>query len=186
MAARYRIDPRRSRFTVQAFATGALGFLGHSPTFAVRDYAGALRFEGGQIAGLALELTVRADSLDLQDRVGASDRREIEDRMRRDVLETDRDPEITYRAANPAVEELARGRYRLRIDGDLSLHGDTRRQPVDAELIVFGDGVQLVGGASLRMPDYGIRPVTALGGTIRLKDEVRVAFDLAAPLEEQP
>jgi polyisoprenoid-binding protein YceI len=186
MAARYRIDPSRSRFTVQAFATGALGLLGHSPTFAVRDSAGALRFEGGQIAGLALELTVKAASLTLEDRVSASDRREIEDRMRRDVLETDRYPEITYRAANPAIEEVARGRFRLRVAGDLSLRGVTRPQPVDADLIVFEDGVQLVGGAPLRMSGYGIRPVTALGGTIRLKDDVRVAFDLAALLEEQP
>jgi polyisoprenoid-binding protein YceI len=186
MAARYRIDPRRSRFTVQAFATGALSFFGHSPTFAVRDYAGAIRFEGGHVAGLVLELTVRADSLALEDRVGESDRREIEERMRRDVLETAAHPEIAFRAARPAVEEVARGRYQLGIGGDLSLHGVTRPIRVSAELTVFEDGVQLRCGCPLRMPDFGIRPVTALGGTIRLKDEVQVALDLAAVLEEQP
>ena len=35
---RYRIDPGRSRFTVQAFATGLLSAFAHSPTFAVRDF----------------------------------------------------------------------------------------------------------------------------------------------------
>ena len=30
--------PGQSRFTVQAFAAGLLSFLGHSPTFAVRDF----------------------------------------------------------------------------------------------------------------------------------------------------
>ncbi len=48
MTARYRLDPGQSRFTVQAFATGLLSFLGHSPTFAVRDFAGAVRFDGGR------------------------------------------------------------------------------------------------------------------------------------------
>jgi hypothetical protein len=50
---------------------------------------------------------------------------------------------------------------------------------VDAELLVFNDGVRLAGRSVLRMSEYGIAPVTALGGAIRLKDELRVSFDLA-------
>ena len=30
------------------------------------------------------------------------------------------------------------------------------------------------------MSEFGIRPVTALGGTIKLKDELKLSFDLAA------
>jgi len=37
---RYRIDARRSEFTVQAFSEGMLSFMGHNPTFAVRRYGG--------------------------------------------------------------------------------------------------------------------------------------------------
>jgi hypothetical protein len=37
MAVHYRLNPGESRFTVQAFASGLLSFLGHSPTFAIRD-----------------------------------------------------------------------------------------------------------------------------------------------------
>ena len=45
MPARYRLDPAHSRFTVQAFAAGMLSFLGHNPTFAVRDFQGEVRFD---------------------------------------------------------------------------------------------------------------------------------------------
>ena len=47
MTVRYRLDPVRSRFTVQAFATGLLSFLAHSPTFGVRDFAGEMSFLTG-------------------------------------------------------------------------------------------------------------------------------------------
>src|SRR5262249_45264120 len=129
---------------------------------------------------LELELDVDADSLDLQDRVSASDRQEIEARMHDEVLETSVYRTIAYRAGVIRAETIGQGRYRLNIDGDLSLHGVTHRQRIDAELTVFGDGLRLAGGSTLRISDFGIRPVTALGGTIKLKDELNLSFDLAA------
>jgi polyisoprenoid-binding protein YceI len=185
MAARYRFDPSLSRFTVQAFASGLLSFLGHSPTFAVRDFAGFLRFDGSPVQGLKLEVNVKAAALELVENVKPTDRREIEDTMRRDVLETEAYTEITYQATDASANAIAQGRYRLRIGGRLSLHGVTRPHAVDAELLVFDDGVRLRGESWLRLSDYRIRPVTALGGTIKLKDELRVSFDIAG-LPEGP
>ena len=62
MTTRYRIDPGQSRFTVQAFSAGVLSFLGHSPTFAVRNFAGELTAEGSAVTGLRLR--VRAEDKD--------------------------------------------------------------------------------------------------------------------------
>jgi polyisoprenoid-binding protein YceI len=176
---RYKIDPSRSRFTVQAFAAGLLSAFAHSPTFAVRGYGGEMHL-GSTAQSLELELSVNPGSLELEDRVSDSDRREIEARMRSEVLKISRYREIRFRGQAVRGEAIGQGRYRLAIAGDLTLHGVTRPHQVDAELIVFGDGLRLGGGSTLRMSDYGIRPVTALGGTIKLKDELRLPFDLAA------
>lgn len=184
MAIRYRFDPEKGRFTIQAFATGLLSSLGHSPTFAVRDYAGDARFGGGEIRGLELELIIYSDSLELTDRVGPVDRREIEDRMRRDVLETAVYPEIRFQAAHLADEAIAPGRFRLRIGGPLALRGVSRPQQIELELLLFKDGLGLRGGCSLRPSEFGIKPVTALAGAIRLKDELKLSFDLVAHEEE--
>jgi polyisoprenoid-binding protein YceI len=184
MATRYRLDPTQSRFTVQAFATGMLGFLGHSPTFAVREFSGTGSFEDGTVKSMRLELTVRANGLHLLDNIRPADRTEMEDSMRRDVLETARYPEIRYEAPEVLAETVAQGRYRLRIGGRLSLHGVARLHPVDAEMVVFTDGLRLRGESSLRLSDHAIRPVTALGGTIRLKDELQLVFDIAGLPEE--
>jgi polyisoprenoid-binding protein YceI len=183
MMSHYRFDPGQSRFTLQAFAAGVLSFLGHSPIFAVRDFGGELIVAGATVTGVCL--AVRAASLRLVDEVSANDRREIEGTMFREVLEVERFPEISYAAAAVTGGAVARGHYRLHIAGQLSLHGVTRPQPVDAELLVFDDGVRLRGESPLRLSDYGIKPVTALAGTIRLKDDLAVTFDLAG-LPEGP
>jgi len=182
MRVRYLFDPARSRFTVQAFATGMLSAFAHSPTFAVRAFRGELGFEtGGPVPQhLAIDLAIPAAALELQDRVSPSDRREIHDRMRTEVLDQSAHSEIRYRAADVPCEPLDRGRYRLRVDGTLSLRGVTSPQPVDAELEIFEDGIRLSGGCSLPLSRYRIRPVTALGGTIRLKDELTLSFALVA------
>jgi polyisoprenoid-binding protein YceI len=178
MTARYRFDPPRSRFTVQAFAIGLLAAFAHSPTFAVRDFAGGNHLRGDPLEDLELELIVPVDALELEGRIPAADRRDVETRMRGEVLETARYPEIRFQSTDAGVTPTSPGRYQVRIGGRLSLHGVTLPHQVEAELLVFSDGLRLRGDDALRMSDYRIKPVTALGGAIKLKDEVRLAFDI--------
>jgi polyisoprenoid-binding protein YceI len=180
LSVRYVFDATQSQFTVQAFKTGLLSTFGHSPIFAVSDYSGEARFGSSGLASFSLELTVVADSLVLLDRVSQADRREIESRMRDDVLDTRACPEIRYRAERLADERLAAGRYRLRIGGPLTLHGVTHPHQVVAELTVFEDAVRLRGSCALKLSDYQIKPVSALAGAIKLKDELQLVFDLNA------
>lgn len=184
MPVRYRLDPVQGQFMVRAFAEGLLSAFAHSPTFAVRRYTGDLRFGGGQVRNLNLELIVDAASLALTDRVSAADRAEIEERMRRDVLQASAYREIEYRASCLSEDRIEPGRYHLRITGPLSLRGVIAPHPVDLELLVIRDGVRLRGSTLLRLSEHGIEPVTALAGAIRLKDELSVSFDLAATEEE--
>jgi polyisoprenoid-binding protein YceI len=180
MTARYRVDPNTSHFEVQAFATGMLSAFAHSPTFAVSDFTGVAWLDGAGVEGLHVELTVRADSLDLLDRVKPADREEIVGRMRREVLETARFPQIVFRTVEVAGEPAGEDRYRVFLGGRLTLHGTTQPLGSDAELIVAPDRLRLRGACQLRTSAYGIRPVTALAGAIRLKDELRVSFDLVS------
>jgi polyisoprenoid-binding protein YceI len=180
MTTRYRFDPGHSRFTARAFAAGLLSFLGHSPTFEVGDFAGVVEFPDDRSANLRPELTVGAGGLSATGEVKPADRGEIEGRMRAEVLEAVAFPEIAFRAAAASTERAATGRYRVTLAGTLALHGVARPHRVDADPEVLADGLRLRGETGLRMSDFAIRPVTALGGTIRLRDEVKLAFDPAA------
>jgi polyisoprenoid-binding protein YceI len=180
MLTRYRFDPDRSRFTVRAFAGGLLSFLGHSPAFAVHSFTGELRFDPGTVEEAGVDVIVRADSLEVVGDVRPGDRKEIEERMKREVLETAAYPEVRYDAGLLDAEAAGGNRHRLRFGGRLSLHGVDALLAVTVDLFLYDDGVRMAGSFPLRLSDFRIRPVTALGGAIRLRDEARAEFDLGA------
>ena len=153
-----------------------LSFAAHSPTFAVRTFRGDVEMDGAQV--LKLELFVSAATLELQDKVSAHDRKDIEGRMRSEVLEITTYPEIRFQASGIMAESLSRGRYQALIDGPLSLHGVTRPHTARVEILVYDDALRLTGKNSLRMSDHRIKPVTALGGMIKLQDELELSFDI--------
>ena len=177
---RYRLDPGQSRFTVQGFAGGMLSFLAHSPTFAVRDFAGELRLDDGTLRSARLAVTIRADSLELLDRVKPADREDIMGRMRREILETALYPEIRLEAGATSATPTGDNQYQLRLNGWLALHDVVNSVALDAQLFAYNDGVRLTGKSPLHLSYYRMKPVTALGGAIQLNDRLLVAFDLVA------
>jgi polyisoprenoid-binding protein YceI len=184
MSISYTFDPAKSRCTIQAFATGLLSAFGHSPTFAVRDLTGKLQLASSASDLARVQVTIPTGSLQLQDAVPEKDREDIEGRMRSEVLEIQRYSQADYQGTIDAATPAGENRYRLRINGRLTLRGLTNPQSVDAVLIVAGDDMRLTGEFHLSQSRYGIRPVTALAGAIRLKDEVKVAFDVGGRKRE--
>jgi polyisoprenoid-binding protein YceI len=176
----YRVDARRSRFIVKAFATGMLSAFGHSPTIAIRDFTGEVRFSPDHLEAASLRLQIKADSLVVTDEVSDKDRREIERQMREDVLETAQYPEIVFESTKVSAEKVMGSQYRTRINGNLSMHGVTRECVIEAQVIAGEDTLRANGEFPLRQSDFNIKPVSAVGGTIKLKDELKFSFDIVA------
>jgi polyisoprenoid-binding protein YceI len=181
---RYVLDDSQSRFTVQAFSTGALSVLGHSPTFTIRALKGEIRFDAEAIAEASIRLTVQGDSLALTDSVSAKDRDEIESRMRQEVLETTTYPEIVFQSTEITATKITEGWYRLAIAGKLSLHGVTKQPKVDAQLRVREDDLVLSGECQLLQSAYRIKRVSAVAGMITLKDELKLTFELVGTKQD--
>ncbi len=177
---RYAINAMVSQFTVQAFASGLLSAFGHNPKIAIRDLKGEIQFDPAQIEKSTMHLVVRADSLNVTDNISDKDRREIENDMRVKVLETAKYPEIVYDASGVSVNQADNGQAQVTLSGQLTLHGVTRTQKVPATVVVTGDMVRAFGEFSLRQTDYGIKPVSAVGGGLKVKDEVKFTFDIVA------
>ena len=177
---KYRIEIGASTFTVKAFAGGVLAVLAHHPTFAVRQYEGEVSIDPESGTGASLRLTILASSLELIDKVKSRDRDEIERIMREQVLQTARYPSIVY--DSPASTTSARrtgvGQFNVVMEGDLTLHGATRRQPVHARAVVNGGVLRASGQFRVRQTEYGIRLVTAAVGAIAVKDEITCDFDI--------
>lgn len=181
---RYRIDAGRGRFTVQAFAEGMLSFMGHNPAFAVRRYGGEIQFAGvggGDAVKVdSMLVVVEAGSVALRDNVSEKDRAEIESTLRERVLETVRFPEIYFVSKDVSISEKGSGKFIVRADGALSLHGQTRPHSIEAEAEINHGRIRAAGEFSLRQSDFSIERVKALGGTLKVKDEVRISFEIFA------
>jgi len=65
----YEIDSDVSKCTVRAFASGMLSAFGHSPTLAVREFAGESRFAGRTFEESFLRININAGSLTVVDKI---------------------------------------------------------------------------------------------------------------------
>ena len=176
--ARYRLDAARSTFTVRAHSGGLLWFKGHDHLIAARDFEGEARLAPGSPETAALRLVVRAASLAETREVFTEQQKQIINRELRDlVLEPDKYPEITFRSTS-VTGRLTGGVYRLRIEGDLTLHGVTRRVRIPAEVTVAGRELRARGSFNIDRSDYGVKATSAFHGMVRVRDRLKVAFDI--------
>jgi polyisoprenoid-binding protein YceI len=181
----YVIDAQGSTFVAQAFATGMLSAFGHDPRIAIRTFGGELSFNltGSTVEGARLNIRIQADSLEVTDDISAKDKQEIYRKMCEEVLETDRFPEIVYECSRVSTSGSS-DRCWVALNGELTLHGVTRSVPVSARVVINGSSVRATGDFSVRQSDYEIAAVSAAGGTIKLKDEVKLTFDIVARKKE--
>ena len=163
------IDIQKSAITVRVFKSGLFSAFGHEHEISAPIEHGTLNEVDHSV-----ELVVDARNMRVIDKdVSEKDRAEIQETMLGPkVLDTARFPEIRFHATT--VEHASEGRWTVR--GDLTLHGQTRPVKVDAK----GQGGHYQGMAELKQRDFGIEPVSVGGGTVKVKDELRVEFEIAA------
>ncbi|HEU4388001.1 MAG TPA: YceI family protein [Blastocatellia bacterium] len=177
---RYRLDPSKSHFTVKAKVSGLLSAFGHDHTIAIRDFSGEASFVPDTMGEASLQMTIRADSLEVTDKVSDKDRHEIESTMRDKVLETSTYPEIVFRSTSITTDKTGEGQYQAKIWGDLTLHGVTHNGLIYAKVVVTGDTLRAAGSFPLKQTDYKITPVSVAAGTVKVKDELSFSFDIVA------
>jgi polyisoprenoid-binding protein YceI len=179
--ARYVVDAGRSTFTVQAFSTGLLSAFGHNPRIAVRGLEGKVQLvaTGATLEDAQLQISIPADSLAVTDDMSDKDRREIHRQMYEEVLEVDRFPLIRYDCSRVTLNGSG-DRYWAALNGELTLHGETHALPISARVVIAGDNLRASGEFSVKQSEYGITPVSVAGGAIKLKDEIKCTFDVAA------
>jgi polyisoprenoid-binding protein YceI len=161
------IDISKSKMIVRVYKAGLFSALGHNHEISAPVSSGSV-----DVAARQVELRVRTSALKVLDPgVSEKDRNEIQGTMLgASVLEAGTHPEIVFRSTG--AEAAGQGAWN--VHGNLTLHGQTHT--VDVE--VRADGEHYVGTAHFKQTEFGIQPVKVAGGTIRVKDEVRIEFDI--------
>ncbi|HEX8180864.1 MAG TPA: YceI family protein [Pyrinomonadaceae bacterium] len=179
-AVRYQLDAAQSSFIVRTHSGGLLWFKGHDHFIAARDFTGAAELTPDAVAPASLTLTVRADSLAETRAVFTEQQKQIINREIRElVLETTKYPEITFRSTQVSVRPTPNG-FAVRLTGDLTLHGVTRRINIPALVTLNGPDLRARGEFTIKRGDYNVQATAAVHGTIRVRDKLKLSFDIVA------
>lgn len=168
-AAPRAIDTEKSSMTIRVYKTGLFSAFGHDHEIQAPITEGNFSEENP-----AVELKVDARLLRVLDKdVSNEDRAKVQETMLGpQVLDSQKFPGISFKSTR--VDRLGDGRWI--VHGTLTLHGIARAVDVQVE----GQSGHYRGWAKLKQKDFGMTPVSVAGGTVKVKDEVRIEFDVVA------
>lgn len=163
---------------VFVYRTGLLSAVGHDLRLSMQRFR--IEYGGGEVTGRfwpeSFEVDGAVEDGELEpDALSESDRSDICSNISEDVLETDRYPEIRVQG-----EYEERGDATWHVAGELEMVGVRERVATEVRR---RDG-RFQTAVELSPSRWGIEPYRALMGALKLKDHIRIEFDL--PAEGEP
>ncbi len=178
----YTIVASESSFWVFVAKAGLFSAFAHDHEIGVKSFTGKIVLPESGTGGGSLELEVNAASLAVLDKQPSeADKQKIFDSMHKEVLESAKFPKIAFKSVSVSdLKQTGADAYNLTLNGDLTLKGVTRRIAVPVLLTVNAQQLRAVGKYTLRQTDFGIKPYSAAGGAVKVKNEVVVNFNIVA------
>jgi polyisoprenoid-binding protein YceI len=178
---RYRLDASKSTFMVRAFSGGLLWFKGHDHFIAVRDFNGEIRLTPQSILPASLQMTIKSDSLvETRDVFTEPQKQIINKELREIVLETAKYPEITFKSTSVTGQVTGSGQFEGKIQGDLTMHGVTRRIVIPAQVTLGANDLRAKGEFTIDRGDFNVKATSAVHGLVRVRDKLKFTFDIFA------
>jgi polyisoprenoid-binding protein YceI len=176
----YTLDASQSKFMAHASRSGLFWFKGHSHHLAASEFTGEVQLTPDTITPASLHLVVKAASLH---ETGADftepQKQIINKELKEIVFHPDQYPDIVFQSTNvTATKQSAAGSYEVKIDGDLTLHGVTKRISIPATVTLDGDKLRAVGKFSIDRNDYNVKATSAFHGLVRVDNDVHFEFDI--------
>jgi polyisoprenoid-binding protein YceI len=175
---RYQLDAARSKFMVHAFRGGLAWFKGHDHFIAARDFTGEATLSLDAVNPASLNLAVRAASLEETDAFFTPQQKQIiKKELDELVLESAKYPEITFQSTD-VQGNLNGGQIDVKIGGNLTLHGVTKRTVIPARVTINGDTMRAEGEFEINRKDFNVNATNAFHGFVRIKHELKFTFDI--------
>jgi len=183
----FRVDPTRSIVVIEVRRGGSLAHLGHDHVVASHDVAGRIALQEGRAdlwvplnALVVDEPALRAEA-GFQTQPSADDIAGTRSNMLGRVLETDR-----YPYALIAVSDLGSGGRPMRLRVDITLHGITRSVETAAQFEKTEEELSVSGAIAIDQSEFGIVPLSVLGGAITVQDRLNMSYRIRARRMESP
>lgn len=171
MTSRLRVDGAVSTVRVRTRAIGLLARFAHDLELVVRDFRGEATEEGGAwtaelklpVAEMRVAGVLRGDALD-RDVLSASERAEIERKIRTDVL------------GHGEVSATASGASRGGGEAEVAVRGGSERVSVALRVSEDGERLRVAGEATVRLSALRIAEIKGPLGAFKVRDDVEVSF----------
>ena len=180
-AGSYLLTSSSGKLCVYTFKEGFLSAIAHDLLIDVTNFTIKLNVPNPGVQSACVEAEIQANSLKVvcamkagqrnYDALKEKDKADIEEATFKDVLHPSKYPTTNFRSANIQEKD---GVYHVK--GELTLHGVT--QPIEFDTKTT-TGTDLKGKFTIYQKDFGIKPYKALLGTLKVKNEIEIAFDLS-------
>jgi polyisoprenoid-binding protein YceI len=177
----FTVDSSASSVTVHVGKTGIGSFAGHEHEVAAPALRGQVVADFDDLPQSSVDVEANARAMKVTGDEPAQDARKVQQTMSGpQVLNAGRFPIIGFRSRAVTGKRVSPDRYDLTIAGDLSLRGAARAMTVPVQVEVHGDTLTGTGKMVVKQTDFGIEPVSAGGGLVKVEDGVTVTFRIVA------
>jgi len=178
----YVVDPAASAVQVHVGKSGVFGFAGHTHDVAAERFEGRVEADAEDLARSSVELSFEAAGLKVSAQgEPEGDAPKVQEVMAGPkVLDVARFPKIVFRSRTISGRRTADGVYEAQVTGELDLHGLARVITVPVRIELSGETLTASGKTTLAQRLFGIEPVTAGGGTVKVKNELGIEIRVVA------
>ena len=176
------VDPETSRVVIEVGKAGLFSFAGHTHQVVAPAIVGRINLVESDPSRSTVRVEFDAAALMVTgEGEPEEDVPEVQQVMLSDqVLDVARYPSIEVESREVSVAERDDRSLNLVVAGELTLHGVTRPVILRANVILEARTVTVTGAVEIKQSDFGIEPVRAAAGMVRVKDELQVSFTIVA------
>ncbi|MGE5824394.1 MAG: YceI family protein [Bacteroidota bacterium] len=175
-----------SEIRLLVYRAGPLARFGHNHVIAGpvqgEIWAGRTAEESGFLLEIPVE-SLSVDPVEARAEEGKEFAAEVSDEARQGTREHMLGSEVLDAQRYPVIRvesvALSGPRWNPSVVARVTLRGATRELRFPAAVVEHGDRLAVIASFTFRQSDFGIEPYAALGGGLRVADEVRVRIRLA-------
>jgi polyisoprenoid-binding protein YceI len=181
-ASEWRVDGSSSQLTVHVFRSGGLSHFLHDHFFRPQTLSGQVTFDPANPATARVHLSVDARTIaDHQPELKPDEEAKVNEQARGPtVLDVAKFPEITFDGTRLEKVSPQTNALSAVLVGTVTIHGVTRPVTVPIQASWSGGILRATGSAHLKQSDFGIKPLHKGLGSIAVKDDFTVDFDIKA------
>jgi polyisoprenoid-binding protein YceI len=180
--AEYVISSEKSKLQISVYKEGLFKAFGHDHLISANRLSGRALFNEEMLEDSSVDLTVEAASLRVIDPDESdSDRQQVQSTMAgKSVLDGEKFTAIRFSSTGVREGKKTGAGWDITLEGSLTLHGVEKPISLPLHLSEKDGELRADGEVSILQTDFGITPIKVGGGAVKVKNKIRIRFDVVA------